>query len=102
MPRKYVAPAAADACSATVRRSAAMPSHARWPTAARESSTTDSSATDWCVDNKPIAQVFADIADLLEIKGGNAFKIRAYRSAAETIAAYPDPIVRLDETQLRD
>jgi DNA polymerase (family 10) len=79
-----------------------MPSHARWPTAARESSTTDSSATDWCVDNKPIAQVFADIADLLEIKGGNAFKIRAYRSAAETIAAYPDPIVRLDETQLRD
>jgi DNA polymerase (family 10) len=54
------------------------------------------------VDNRPIAQVFAEIADLLEIKGGNAFKIRAYRSAAETIAAAPDPVVRLDEKQLRD
>jgi DNA polymerase (family 10) len=54
------------------------------------------------VDNRPIAQVFAEIADLLEIKGGNAFKIRAYRTAAETIAAYPDPVSRLDEKQLRE
>ena len=54
------------------------------------------------MDNRPIAQVFAEIADLLEIKGGNAFKIRAYRSASETIAAYPDPIVRLDDKQLLD
>jgi DNA polymerase (family 10) len=54
------------------------------------------------VDNRPIAQVFAEIADLLEIKGGNAFKIRAYRSAADTIAAWPDPIVRLDDKQLLD
>ena len=54
------------------------------------------------MDNRPIAQVFAEIADLLEIKDANAFKIRAYRSAAETVAAFPDPIVRLDEKQLRD
>jgi DNA polymerase (family 10) len=54
------------------------------------------------VDNRPIAQVFAEIADLLEIKDANAFKIRAYRTAAETIAAWPDPITRLDEKQLRD
>ena len=54
------------------------------------------------MDNRPIAQVFAEIADLLEIKGGNAFKIRAYRSAAETIAAWPDPIGRLDDKQLLD
>jgi len=54
------------------------------------------------VDNQPIARVFAEIADLLEIKGENAFKIRAYRGAAETIAAWPDAVARLDDAQLRD
>jgi len=54
------------------------------------------------VDNYPIAQVFAEIADLLEIKGENAFKIRAYRGAAETIAAWPDAVSRLDDSQLRE
>ena len=54
------------------------------------------------MDNRPIAQVLGDIADLLEIKGENAFKIRAYRSAAETIATWPDAIARLDDTQLRE
>jgi DNA polymerase (family 10) len=54
------------------------------------------------VDNGSIARVFAEIADLLEIKGENAFKIRAYRGAAETIAAWPDAVGRLDEAQLRE
>ena len=54
------------------------------------------------MDNRPIAQVLADIADLLEIKGENAFKIRAYRSAAETIAAWSDAVARLDDKQLRE
>jgi DNA polymerase (family X) len=54
------------------------------------------------VDNKPIARVFAEIADLLEIKGENAFKIRAYRGASETVAAWPDAVARLDDKQLRD
>jgi DNA polymerase (family 10) len=54
------------------------------------------------VDNRSIAQVFGEIADLLELKAENAFKIRAYRSAAETIAAWPDPIARMDDRQLRD
>ena len=49
-----------------------------------------------------MAQVLADIADLLEIKNENAFKIRAYRSAAETIAAWGDPVARLEEPQLRE
>ncbi len=38
------------------------------------------------MDNLAIARVFAEIGDLLEIKNGNPFKIRAYRNAAETIA----------------
>ena len=46
--------------------------------------------------------MLAEIADLLEIKGDNAFKIRAYRSAAETIAAWPDAIARLEDKQLRE
>jgi DNA polymerase (family X) len=54
------------------------------------------------VDNRSIGRVFGEIADLLEIRGDNAFKIRAYRSAAETIAPWPDPIVRMDDKQLRD
>ena len=49
-----------------------------------------------------MAQVLGEIADLLEIKGENAFKIRAYRSASETIAAWPDAVARLDEGQLRE
>jgi DNA polymerase (family 10) len=54
------------------------------------------------VDNHPIAQIFSEIADLLEIKGENLFKIRAYRSAADTIGAWADPVGRMDEKQLLD
>ncbi len=53
------------------------------------------------MDNRSLAQVLGDIASLLEIKGENAFKIRAYRSASETIAAWPDAVARLDDAQLR-
>jgi DNA polymerase (family 10) len=53
------------------------------------------------VDNRSIAQVLAQIADLLEIRGDNAFKIRAYRSAAEVVATWPDAVARMDAQQLR-
>lgn len=35
--------------------------------------------------NADVAAVFAQIADLLEVQGANAFRIRAYRTAARTI-----------------
>jgi DNA polymerase (family 10) len=54
------------------------------------------------VDNRSVARVFGEIADLLEIRGDNAFKIRAYRSAADTIGPWPDPVTRMDDKQLRD
>ena len=54
------------------------------------------------MDNAAVARVLGEIADLLEIKGANAFKIRAYRSAADTIGPWPDPVVRMDDKQLRD
>ncbi len=37
------------------------------------------------VHNNDIAEIFNKIADLLEIKGDNQFRIRAYRDAARTI-----------------
>jgi DNA polymerase (family 10) len=36
-----------------------------------------------------VAKVFQDIADLLELKGENVFKIRAYQKAARAIEHYP-------------
>jgi DNA polymerase (family 10) len=54
------------------------------------------------VDNQAIARVFAEIADLLEIKGENVFKIRAYRGASDTIRAWADGVSRLDEKQLQE
>ena len=54
------------------------------------------------MDNRAAAQVLGEIADLLEIKGENAFKIRAYRSASETIAVWPDAVARLEDQQLRE
>jgi DNA polymerase (family 10) len=38
------------------------------------------------VHNKDISDIFNEVADLLEIKGENRFRIRAYRDAARTIS----------------
>jgi DNA polymerase (family X) len=54
------------------------------------------------MDNRSIARVFGEIADFLEIKGENAFKIRAYRSAADVIGTWPDEVGGLDDTGLRE
>jgi DNA polymerase (family 10) len=73
----------------------------RWPKVAREFSTTPSNATGSGVDNRALSQVLGEIADLLEIRGDNAFKIRAYRTAAETLATWPQAVAQLNEQQLR-
>jgi DNA polymerase (family 10) len=39
--------------------------------------------------NGEVAKVFQDIADLLELKGENVFKIRAYQKAARAIEYHP-------------
>jgi len=39
--------------------------------------------------NRDVARIFNQVADLLEIESSNAFRIRAYRNAAKTIAALP-------------
>lgn len=45
--------------------------------------------------NSEIAELFYDIADLLEIEGANPFRVRAYRDAARTIEGYPRRIEEL-------
>lgn len=53
------------------------------------------------MDNLAIARIFSEIADLLEIKSENPFKIRAYRNAAETIAHATERLAYCTEEQLR-
>jgi DNA polymerase (family 10) len=44
------------------------------------------------VDNKAIAGIFYETADLLEIDGQDSFRIRSYRNAAEAVEASPQQI----------
>jgi DNA polymerase (family 10) len=53
------------------------------------------------LENPAIARIFSEIADLLEIKGENPFKIRAYRNAAETITHATERLASCTEVQLR-
>ena len=53
------------------------------------------------LDNRAVARVLTDIADLLELKGENPFKIRAYRNAADTVAHAAEAVAALDEATLR-
>jgi DNA polymerase (family 10) len=53
------------------------------------------------LDNQAIARVFGEIADLLEIKGENPFKIRAYRNAADVIATCAEAVGLMSDVQIR-
>ena len=51
--------------------------------------------------NQEIAKIFNDIADILEIKGDNPFRIRAYRRAAQNIDGFAADIAGMQEEELR-
>jgi DNA polymerase (family 10) len=53
------------------------------------------------MENLAIARIFAEIADLLEIKNENPFKIRAYRNASDTIAHATAQLAALQDDELR-
>lgn len=53
------------------------------------------------LDNPAIARVLGQIGDLLEIKGENPFKIRAYRNAADVVSHAAEPVASMDEAALR-
>ena len=42
------------------------------------------------MDNKAIANVFYETADLMEINGDDSFRIRSYRRAAEALEGFPE------------
>lgn len=52
--------------------------------------------------NQEIARIFSEMADILEIKGDNPFKIRAYRRAALNIEGLPKPVERLSKEELQE
>lgn len=54
------------------------------------------------MDNQVIARVLGEVADLLEIKGDNPFKIRAYRNGADIAANHPHDLTRLDARELQE
>ncbi|MFQ5330354.1 MAG: DNA polymerase/3'-5' exonuclease PolX [Thermodesulfobacteriota bacterium] len=47
------------------------------------------------MENHFIAKTFHDIADLLEIKGENHFRVRSYRNAAQVIEGMAEPIEQM-------
>lgn len=53
------------------------------------------------LDNKAVARTLLEIADLLELKGDNPFKIRAYRNGADIVSHAAEAVSSLDEAGLR-
>jgi DNA polymerase (family X) len=52
--------------------------------------------------NREIARMFSDIADIMEIKEGNPFKIRAYRRAALNLEGLSQDLAELSHKELLD
>jgi DNA polymerase (family 10) len=50
--------------------------------------------------NQEISKIFNDIADLLEIKGENPFRIRAYRRAAQNIEGLAKDVAEISKDDL--
>jgi len=51
------------------------------------------------IHNKEIADIFYEIADLLDIQGENQFRVRSYRDAARTISESSLNIIELAENE---
>ena len=49
------------------------------------------------IHNEDVARVFDEIADLLEIRGENAFRIRAYRNASREVRGLPKELAQMLE-----
>jgi histidinol phosphatase-like PHP family hydrolase len=49
------------------------------------------------VHNSDVAELFSQVADLLEIEGANPFRVRAYRDAARTIATLSENVADMVE-----
>ncbi|HTG00105.1 MAG TPA: DNA polymerase/3'-5' exonuclease PolX [Nitrospirota bacterium] len=52
--------------------------------------------------NQQIAKIFSEIADLLELKGENVFRIRAYRRAAQNVDNLAQDVASLSREELEE
>jgi DNA polymerase (family 10) len=50
--------------------------------------------------NQDVARIFNELAELLELKGENPFRIRAYRRAAQNVEGLPKDIAETSEEEL--
>ena len=75
---------ASNAAERSVNRYATEPSHTK------------------SMSNADIAAVFEQVADLLEFKGANRFRIRAYRNGARAIGDLPEPVADIVADTERD
>src|SRR5215217_1545580 len=49
------------------------------------------------IQNSDVADIFEKVADLLEIKGENRFRVRAYRDAARTVGGHSRSVAEMVE-----
>ena len=54
------------------------------------------------MDNHSVARILGEIADLLEIKNENPFKIRVYRNGADIVANHPHQLAQLNAQEMRE
>jgi len=54
------------------------------------------------VINREVARIFNELADILEVKGENPFRVRAYRRAAQNIEAYPKNVAEASPKDLQE
>jgi DNA polymerase (family X) len=54
------------------------------------------------MENPEVAQVFEEVADLLDIQGENPFRVRAYRNAARTIRDLSGRLAEMPPEKLED
>lgn len=50
--------------------------------------------------NQEVARIFGEMADILEIKGENPFRVRAYRRAAQNIEGFPKDVSEVSREDL--
>src|SRR5690349_18150836 len=53
------------------------------------------------MENPEVAQIFDEVAELLEIQNANPFRVRAYRNAARTIRDLSEPIAQYESVGRR-
>jgi DNA polymerase (family 10) len=54
------------------------------------------------MENPEVAQVFEEVADLLDIQGENPFRVRAYRRAARTIRDLSAPLAQMSPEKMEE